>query len=80
MSNLDKYNKAFIETLLVAPESLAGLKYQDVTAWDSIGHMQLMNALEEAFGIEMEIDDIIDFSGYEAGKNILCKYKIEIAA
>lgn len=78
MSNLEKYNSVFIETLMVEAKDLAGLKYQDVHAWDSVGHMQLMAALEERFGIEMDIDDIIDFSSYEKGKTMLGKYSIQI--
>ena len=65
MSNVEKYNKVFVETLLVEPEKLEGLKYQDVTEWDSVGHMHLVSELEDVFKIEMEIDDIIDFSSYE---------------
>ena len=78
MSNLDKYDSSFTETLSVTSAQLTGLAYQDVTAWDSVGHMQLMASLEDAFGIEMDIDDIIDFSSYEKGKEILGKYDVEI--
>ncbi|MEI8348358.1 MAG: hypothetical protein WCG27_12895, partial [Pseudomonadota bacterium] len=78
MSNVEKYNKVFVETLLVEHEKLEGLKYQDVTEWDSVGHMHLMSELEDVFKIEMEIDDIIDFSSYEKGKEILAKYKVVI--
>ena len=36
--------------------------------------MQLMAALEEDFEIEMDVDDIIDFSSFEKGKEIMSKY------
>ena len=49
MSNLEKYNQAFIETFEVTEDQLADLKYQDITMWDSVGHMSLIAALEEAF-------------------------------
>lgn len=71
MNNLEKYNNAFTETLEISTDKLAGLKYQDVPSWDSVGHMTLMAAMEEAFDIMMETDDIIDFSSYEKGKEIL---------
>lgn len=77
MSNLDKYINAFIECLEVTEDQLAGLKYQDVPGWDSIGHMSLIAALEELFDIMMDTDDIIDFSSYEKGKEILGKYDVE---
>ena len=73
MTNLEKYSKAFCDTLNVKEEQLAGLKYQSVELWDSVGHMTLVAALEEAFDIMMDADDIIDFSSYEKGKEILQK-------
>ena len=73
MSNIEKYNNAFMETFEITEEVLQGLKYQDITAWDSVGHMSLIAALEEAFDIMMDTDDIIDFSSYEKGKEILAK-------
>lgn len=78
MSNLEKYNAAFCEILQLEENQLAGLKYQAVPLWDSVGHMSLIAALEDAFDIMMETDDIIDFSSYEKGKEILKKYGIEL--
>ena len=73
MSNLEKYNKVFMETFEITEDSLAELKYQDIAAWDSVGHMSLIAALEDTFDIMMDTDDIIDFNSYEKGKEILAK-------
>lgn len=73
MSNLEKYNEAFVNSFEITEEKLSGLKYQDIAAWDSVGHMTLIAALEEAFDIMMDTDDIIDLSSYEKGKEILAK-------
>lgn len=73
MNNIEKYNKAFMETFEIKEEALPGLKYQDIKAWDSVGHMSLIAALEDAFDIMMDTDDIIDLSSYEKGKEILSK-------
>lgn len=73
MSNLEKYNNAFIETFEITEDQLAELKYQDIEAWDSVGHMGLIAALEDAFDIMMDTDDIIDFNSYEKGKELLAK-------
>lgn len=78
MSNLEKYNNAFIENLGVTADQLASLQYQGTQLWDSVGHMTLMAALEDAFDIMLDTDDIIDFSSYEKGKVILKKYDVEI--
>lgn len=78
MTNLEKYNAAFCETLNVEEAQLADLKYQSVPSWDSVGHMSLVAAIEDAFDIMMEMDDIIDLSSYEKGKEILKKYEVEL--
>ena len=78
MSNLEKYTEAFTSTLLVDKSVLEDLKYQDIAAWDSVGHMGLMTALEEAFDITLEIDDVIEFGSFAIGKEILKKYQVEI--
>ena len=78
MSNIAKYKTAFTTTFLVEEDVLADLKYQDIYAWDSVGHMALMSELETIFGIEMEIDDIIEFSSFEVGKKILSKYDVSL--
>lgn len=71
MTNIEKYASTFTEVLGVKKEQLEGLEYQAVLEWDSVGHMALVAALEEAFDIMMDTDDIIDFSSYEKGKEIL---------
>lgn len=76
MSNLEKYTEAFTSTFGITPEETEGLKYQGIEAWDSVGHMGLIAALEEAFDIMLETDDIIDLSSFEKGKEILAKYNI----
>lgn len=47
MSNLEKYTKIFTESFEVDAEKAKTLKYQDVEAWDSIGHMDLIASLED---------------------------------
>ncbi len=76
MTNLEKYADAFIKSFDVDPDVLPTIAYQDISVWDSVGHMGLMALLEETFGIMLEIDDIIDFSSFEKGKDILTKYEL----
>jgi acyl carrier protein len=77
MSNKEKYTQIFIDTFGVEQGQLAGLKYQDINEWDSVGHMNLMTVLEDEFDIEMDIDDITEFSSYEEGLTILAKYGVD---
>ncbi len=78
MTNLEIYNKAFMDTFEIEESQLGGLEYQAIPQWDSVGHMGLVAAIEDAFDIMMDTDDIIDLSSYEKGKEILKKYDVEI--
>lgn len=77
MSNIEKYTSVFIDCFNIERELLdENFTYQSVPAWDSVGHMSLIAALEEAFDIMMETDDIIDFSSYTKGLETLGKYNV----
>ena len=77
MENLKKYDESFIKTFAIKKKELSNLEYNKIESWDSIGHMTLISELEESFKISIETDDIIDFSSYQKGKEILKKYKIK---
>ena len=77
MKNKNKYVEIFIESLSIDKKKFnEKLKYNDIPEWDSIGHMTLMSALEDGFNISIDTDDIIDFSSFKKGIQILKKYKI----
>jgi len=78
MTNLEKYQNAFVESLELSIENLSSASVETITNWDSIGHMSLIAVIEESFGIEFQPDDIIAFSSYEKGIELLRKYSIEI--
>ena len=73
---IDNYDKVFIKTFKIKKEKLKKLKYESVPQWDSIGHMSMIGMLEETFNITLEMDDIIDFSSYKKGIEILRGYDI----
>lgn len=79
MNNLENYVNAFVEGLGVDKSIVnSQLEYQAIPEWDSVGHMGLVAALEDAFDIMMDTDDIIDFSSYNKGIEILStKYNVE---
>ena len=78
MTNLEKYMEVFTKLFGIDEEKAKELKYQDIEAWDSVGHMTLIAELESTFNLDMDADDIIDFESFEKGKEILSKnYKIE---
>ena len=78
MSSKEKYRDIFIQSLSIDEKKFnEKIKYNEISEWDSIGHMTLMSGLEEEFKITLETDDIVDFSSYKKGKELLTeKYKI----
>ena len=78
MNNKQKYDQAFIVTFSIDESKLDdNLEYNTIPEWDSVGHMGLIAELEEVFDIMMEMDDIIDFSSYKKGFELLAKYGVE---
>ena len=78
MNNKQKYDQVFIESFSISETVLAGdLLYNSIPEWDSVGHMSLIAELEEVFDIMMEMDDIIDFSSYKKGFELIAKYGVE---
>ena len=77
MTNIQKYKDIFIKSLSMDSKKFSDdIKYNEIPEWDSIGHMTLMSGLEEGFSITMETDDIVDFSSFKKGMDILKKYKV----
>jgi acyl carrier protein len=73
--NLKNYDSAFYEAFSIEQsKDIKKLKYQDIEEWDSIGHMTLIANLEEKFKISLKTDDIVEFSSYEKGIQIIKKY------
>jgi acyl carrier protein len=55
---------------------LENLEYNSIPEWDSIGHMSLIAQLEETFNITLDTNEVIDFSSYKVGLEILRKHNI----
>jgi acyl carrier protein len=50
---------------------LSTIAYGKTVEWDSVAHMQLVVAIETAFEIMIETDDVIAMSDYPAIERIL---------
>ena len=77
-NNKQKYDQVFIEIFSISKSVLGeDLIYNSIPEWDSVGHMGMIAELEDVFEIMMEMDDIIDFSSYKKGFEIIAKYGIK---
>lgn len=77
MNNIEIYNKVFCDILQIDKSNLQEARLKSVPLWDSVGHMTLLAAIEDAFDILIEPEDMLSFTSYEEGKEILKKYDIE---
>jgi acyl carrier protein len=58
---LPKVQEAFKAAFDVDPKSVTmETKADDVPDWDSVGHLSLAANLEEAFGISLDVDDLME--------------------
>ena len=78
MTNLEKYTNAFVEGLEITADVAVTATMESVDKWDSIGQMSLVALIEDEFGIEFEPDEVMQFTSFEAGKNILKYHGIEL--
>jgi acyl carrier protein len=79
MNKLQQLKNIFAEGLGISEDAVTDdLTYQSIKQWDSIGHMAMIAALESAFEIMMDTNDIIDMSSFAKAKEIIQKYGIDI--
>lgn len=61
MSVLDELAKIFEETFAHDRSRFSSATVpDDVKKWDSIGHMSMVAAMEEKFGVQFEVDEIME--------------------
>lgn len=77
MTNIEKYKNAFVEGLEIELSEVEKAVMGECDKWDSIGQMSLIAILEDAFGIEMEPEEVMAFTNYQAGIEILKNHQIE---
>ena len=79
MTNLEKYNQIFTEVFGV-DHSLLNDNFgkETVDQWDSVHQLNLVSLAEEAFDIMLDPEEIMVFTSYGLGKEILKNQDIEI--
>lgn len=78
MTNLEKLNQIFCEVYSVEESSLnEDFVNTNVETWDSIHQLSMVAAIEEAFDLMMDAEDILEMTSYVNVKNLLTsKYEI----
>lgn len=79
MENLEKYKTAFIEVFGVDADVLNdNFRKETVEEWDSVHQLGVVSALEDAFDIMFDPEDIMEFTSYAKGKELLAKYDVTL--
>lgn len=79
MTNLEKLNQIFCEVFSVEAAVLnAEFNNKNVDGWDSVRQLSLTSAVEDAFDIMLDPEDILELNSYDNAKIILGKYEIEL--
>lgn len=77
MENIEKLNSIFCEIFSVDENVLNdAFTNEQVEGWDSVRQLSLTAAVEDAFDIMLDAEDILEFNSYENAKRILVKYEI----
>jgi acyl carrier protein len=75
--NEQKFRNAFASSLNLDPSQVNEyLQYSTSPGWDSLAHMALVAALDSAFDIMLDTEDIIDMSSFSKAREILLKYGV----
>lgn len=74
MTNKEKLVEIFVATFGLTPEEAQNAVFKETTAWDSVGHVNLMNAIEEGFDVSLEPDDILDCKSFAQAEAMIAKY------
>lgn len=72
MSVSDRLRTVFVDTLGLGPDvDVENLKYRDIEQWDSLGHMTLVAAIEDEFGVQLDTEQVIDMSSFKVALDML---------
>lgn len=78
MSLSERLRTVFVDALQLDDDvDVENLKYRDIEAWDSVGHMALIAAIEDEFDVQFETDQVIDMSSFKVALDMLTGFGVE---
>lgn len=77
----ERLTAIFREALTLAPEvDVPSLTYRSIRQWDSVGHMQLVAAIETEFDVMLDTDQVIDMSSFDKAVEILAAHGLDASS
>jgi acyl carrier protein len=68
----------FVGTFAISPDQYSDtLTPEEVQKWDSLGHVQLVMALQGEFGVEFDVDEMMEMENVRKIKEILLKHGVK---
>ena len=78
MSTFEKLQQAIAATLKVSASKITeDTRDEDIAAWDSLGHVNLMMTLEQTFDIMLDVEDFARLNSVPAILEYMKKQGIE---
>lgn len=63
---VEKVKAAFVSAFNLDPATFrVEMLPEDVQGWDSLGHLTLVSALQEQFGLEFEVNEVMDMDSVQ---------------
>ena len=79
MAGVAELESCFIETFALEPGTdLRSLRFQSILEWDSVGHMQLIAAIESIFDVMLETQEVLDMSSFDKAVEILKRHGADV--
>ena len=79
MTNIEKFNLAFVEVFGVEESTLgSNFTKENVDSWDSIHQLNIIAIIEETFDIMFDPEDIMEFTSYDKGISLMAKHEVEL--
>ncbi|MGE5475861.1 MAG: acyl carrier protein [Bacteroidales bacterium] len=80
MPPVDRLKNCFVETFALEPDVAAdSLRYQTTPGWDSVGHMQLVAAIETEFDIMLDTEEVLAMSDFAKAVEIVAAHGVSIS-
>ena len=77
--NIKKLNDIFVEVFGEVSDRLGDdFSKENVDEWDSVHQLNIVSLIEDNFDLILDPEDIVACTSYNASKDILRKYDVEI--
>ena len=74
MTALARVGRVFGEAFAVPAESITEQTLpDDVPKWDSLGHLAMVAVLEREFGLQFEVDEVMEMASVQNILNVLAR-------